>query len=38
MVNAKTVANKQRVELDFLRMKHMERTSEEANARSERKF
>jgi hypothetical protein len=38
MVNAKTVANKQRVELDFLRMRHMERTSEEANARSERKF
>jgi hypothetical protein len=38
MVNAKTVANKQRVELDYLKMRHMERTSEEANARSERKL
>lgn len=38
MVNAKTVANKQKVELDFLKMRHMERTSEEANARSERKL
>lgn len=38
MVNAKTVANKQKVECDFLKMRHMERTSEEANARSERKL
>jgi hypothetical protein len=38
MVNAKTAANRQRVELDFLKMRHMERTSEEANARSERKM
>ncbi|MGL5736010.1 MAG: hypothetical protein ACRCYS_14180 [Beijerinckiaceae bacterium] len=38
MVNTKTVANRQRVELDYLKMRHMERTSEEANARSERKL
>ena len=38
MVNAKTAANRQRVELDFLKMRHMERNSEEANARSERKL
>jgi hypothetical protein len=38
MVNAKTVANKQRVELDYLKMRHMERTSEEATARAERKL
>ncbi len=38
MVNAKTAANRQRVECDFLKMRHMERTSEEANARSERKL
>lgn len=38
MVNTKTAANRQRVELDFLRMRAMERNSEEANARSERKF
>lgn len=38
MVNAKTVANRQRVELDFLKMRHMERSSEEANARAERKL
>ena len=38
MVNTKTTANRQRVELDYLRMRHMERTSEEANARSERKL
>lgn len=38
MVNAKTSANRQRVELDFLKMRAMERNSEEANARSERKF
>lgn len=38
MVNAKTAANRQRVELDFLKMKHMETTSAEANARSERKM
>jgi hypothetical protein len=38
MVNAKTAANRQRVEIDYLKMRHMERTSEEANARSERKF
>ena len=38
MVNTKTTANRQKVELDFLRMRHMERNSEEANARSERKF
>lgn len=38
MVNAKTAANRQRVELDYLRMRHMERTSEEATARTERKL
>ncbi len=38
MVNTKTIANRQKVELDYLRMRHMERTSEEANARSERKL
>lgn len=38
MVNAKTAANRQRVELDYLKMRHMERVSEEANARSERKL
>jgi len=38
MVNTKTVANRQRVELDYLKMRSMERTSEEANARSERKL
>lgn len=38
MVNAKTAANRQRVELDFLKMRHMERNSEEATARSERKL
>lgn len=38
MVNAKTAANRQRVELDFLKMRHMERTSEEANNRAERKL
>ena len=38
MVNTKTAANRQKVELDYLRMRHMERTSEEANARSERKL
>lgn len=38
MVNAKTAANRQRVEIDYLKMRHMERTSEEANARSERKL
>jgi hypothetical protein len=38
MVNAKTSANRQRVEIDFLKMRHMERNSEEANARAERKL
>ena len=38
MVNAKTAANRQKVELDFLKMRHMERTSEEASARSERRM
>jgi hypothetical protein len=38
MVNAKTAANRQKVECDFLKMRHMERTSEEANARTERKL
>lgn len=38
MVNAKTAANEMREELAFLKMRHMERTSEEANARSERKL
>jgi hypothetical protein len=38
MVNAKTAANRQKVELDYLKMRHMERTSEEANARTERKL
>lgn len=38
MVQTKTIANRQKVELEFLKMQHMERTSEEANARSERKL
>lgn len=38
MVNAKTAANRARLELDYLKMKHMETTSAEANARSERKL
>jgi hypothetical protein len=38
MVNAKTAANRQKVELDYLKMRHMETTSAEANARSERKL
>jgi hypothetical protein len=38
MVNAKTVANEMREELAWLKMRHMERNSEEANARSERKL
>ena len=38
MVNTKTVANRQRVELDYLKMRHMERTSEDANNRAERKL
>ncbi len=38
MVNTKTTANRQRVECDYLKMRHMERSSEEANARAERKF
>jgi hypothetical protein len=38
MVNTKTAANRQRVELDYFKMLHMERTSAEANSRSERKL
>lgn len=38
MVNTKTVANRQRIEMDYLKMRHMERTSEEANSRAERKL
>jgi hypothetical protein len=38
MVNAKTAANRQRVELDYLKMRHMENTSAEANSRAERKL
>jgi len=38
MVHAKTAANEMREELAFLKMRHMERTSEEATARSERKL
>jgi len=38
MVRAKTAANRARVELDYLKMRHMEHTSAEANARSERKL
>ena len=38
MVNAKTAANDMREELAWLKMRSMERTSEEANARSERKL
>ena len=38
MVNAKTAANEMREELAWLKMRHMERTSEDANARSERKL
>jgi hypothetical protein len=38
MVNAKTAANEMKEELAWLKMRHMERTSEEANSRSERKL
>jgi hypothetical protein len=38
MVNTKTSANRQKVELDYLRMRHMEKNSEEATMRSERKL
>jgi hypothetical protein len=38
MVNAKTAANEMKEELAWLKMRHMERTSEEANNRSERKL
>lgn len=38
MVNAKTAANEMREELAWLKMRHMERNSEEATARSERKL
>ena len=38
MVHAKTAANGMREELAWLKMRSMERTSEEANARSERKL
>jgi hypothetical protein len=38
MVNAKTAANEMKEELAWLKMRHMERTSEEANFRSERKL
>lgn len=38
MVNAKTAANDMKEELAWLKMRSMERTSEEANARSERKL
>lgn len=38
MVNTRTAAARQKIELDYLKMRHMEWTSEEANARSERKL
>lgn len=38
MVNIRTAAIRQKVELDYLKMRHMETTSAEANARSERKL
>lgn len=38
MVNAKTAANRQRVELDYLKMRHMEQSSAEATQRAERKL
>jgi len=38
MVNAKTAANEMREELAWLKMRHMERNSEEASARAERKL
>ena len=38
MVNAKTAANRQKVELDYLRMRHMEWNSAEATQRAERKL
>ena len=38
MVNAKTSANRQKIELDYLKMRHMEWTSSEATHRAERKF
>jgi hypothetical protein len=38
MVNAKTAANRQKVELDYLKMRHMETTSAEATQRAERRL
>lgn len=38
MVNAKTAANRQKIEVEFLRMRFMERNSEEATARAERRM
>lgn len=38
MVNAKTAANEMKEELAWLKMRHMERNSEEATARTERKL
>jgi hypothetical protein len=38
MVAAKTAANRQKVEVEFLRMRFMERNSEEATNRAERRM
>ena len=38
MVRAKTAANKARIEIDYLKMRHQEWISADANARSERKL
>lgn len=38
MVNAKTAANRQKIEVEFLRMRFMERSSEEATNRAERRM
>lgn len=38
MVNAKTAANRARVEVDYLKMRHMENASAEATQRAERRM
>lgn len=38
MVNAKTAANRQKVEVEFIRMKFMENNSAEATQRAERRM
>ncbi len=38
MVDARTAANLKRVQLEYLKMRHMEETSHNANARAERRL